>query len=554
MSPKPVIMVVDDEKPMLQAIHDALERRYNADYQVISHDNHQAALDDLEKMKSNQAQLALIIADQWMPGMTGVDLLRHAHKLFMNAQRALLVAWGDKKSRSTILHACTFGHMENYILKPWLPAEVNLYPIVSEFLSVWTQQHSEHMELVKIICEDPSPRGHEIRLFLERHGIPHGFYTTNSDGGRKLLEDLGATDKQLPVVSTFEGHVLTNPSNTELADEIGTSDLEERHCDLAIVGAGPAGLAAGVYGASEGLKTLIIEKGVVGGQAGTSSLIRNYLGFPRGISGGELARRAHQQAWLFGAKYVLARKANGLRAEGKNRIICLADGTEITARAILITTGSDYRRLNVPGIERFNGAGVYYETGLEVGLMNNAHVVVAGGGNSAGQAVVHLAKTASRVTLIIRSDAIEKGMSDYLISDIERLPNVEVRLNTVAVDGDGNDRLEKVMIKNCITGEEETLSAQTFFVLIGAQPHTNWLGDVVDRDKNGFIITGTDLEQNGSNGQVKRPPMRFESSMPGVFTAGDVRLGSVKRVASAVGEGSVAISYIHDYMTSPVLL
>jgi thioredoxin reductase (NADPH) len=554
MLKKPVIMIVDDEKPMLKVMHDALVRRYSADYQVVSHDKQQAALDDLEKMKANGEQVALIIADQWMPGMTGVDLLRRTHKIFMNAQRALLVAWGDKKATKTIFHACTFGHMENYILKPWLPAEVNLYPIVSEFLSDWTRQHSEQMELVRIVCEDPSPRGHEIRLFLERNGIPHGFYTANSDAGHKILEDLGATDKQLPVVSTFEGHVMTNPSNTELADEIGKSDLEERHCDLAIVGAGPAGLAAGVYGASEGLKTLIIERGVVGGQAGTSSLIRNYLGFPRGISGGELARRAHQQAWLFGAKYVLARTATGLRAEGKNRIINLADGTEITARAVLITTGSDYRRLNVPGIDRFNGAGVYYETGLEVGMMKNAHVVVAGGGNSAGQAVVHLAKSASRVTLIIRGDAIEKGMSDYLINDIERLPNVEVRLNTVAVDGDGHDRLEEVVVKNCITGEEEILSAQAFFVLIGAQPHTDWLGDVIARDKKGFIITGIDLEQNGSTRQTKRPPMRFESSMPGVFTAGDVRLGSVKRVASAVGEGSVAIHYIHEYLTSPVLL
>jgi thioredoxin reductase (NADPH) len=347
---------------------------------------------------------------------------------------------------------------------------------------------------------------------------------------------------------------MANPSNTELADEIGTSDLDERHCDLAIVGAGPAGLAAGVYGASEGLKTLIIEKGVVGGQAGTSSLIRNYLGFPRGISGGELARRAHQQAWLFGAKYVLARMATGLRAEGKNRIISLADGTEITARVVLITTGSDYRKLNVPGIDRFNGAGVYYETGLEIGMMNNAHVVVAGGGNSAGQAVIHLAKSAERVTLIIRGQAIEKGMSEYLINDIERLPNVDVRLNTVAIDGDGHDRLKKVVIKNCVSGEEETLDAQAFFVLIGAQPHTNWLVEAVERDKNGFIITGSDLEQNGSAKYLNRSPLRFESSMPGVFTAGDVRMGSIKRVASAVGEGSVAIHYIHEYLNSPVLI
>jgi thioredoxin reductase (NADPH) len=327
------------------------------------------------------------------------------------------------------------------------------------------------------------------------------------------------------------------------------SKLEDTACDLAIIGAGPAGLSAGVYGASEGLSTIFVERSVVGGQAGTSSLIRNYLGFPRGISGGELTRRAYQQAWLFGAKYVLARAAQGLRARGIDRIITLDDGMEINARSVLIATGANYRRLNIPSLDRFTGAGLYYVTGGIGHMVKDKDVMVAGGGNSAGQAVVYLAKYARKVTLLVRSKFLDGHMSDYLIQDIGRLPNVEVRMQSAAIGGNGQTRLEEVIVNCHANGKTETLPIAAFFVMIGALPNTEWLSASVQRDQHGFVITGSAISRKSS-----RLPLRFETSLPGVFAAGDVRHDSVKRVASAVGEGSVAIHFIHEYLTSPVSL
>jgi thioredoxin reductase (NADPH) len=369
----------------------------------------------------------------------------------------------------------------------------------------------------------------------------------DSSAGKEFLQQAEVDGSRLPVVITFEGRCLIDPSNAELADEFGSSELEETICDLAIIGAGPAGLSAGVYSASEGLRTIFIERDVVGGQAGTSSLIRNYLGFPRGISGGELTRRAYQQAWLFGAKYVLARAVNGLRAEGIDRIVTLDDGMEIVAHAVLIATGANYRRLNIPSLERFTGAGLYYVTGGMGKMFKDKDVVVAGGGNSAGQAVAYLAKFARKVTLLVRSDSLEMRMSEYLIQDISRLANVEIRLQSEAIDGNGQTRLEEIIVKNRSTGKTEKLPVAAFFVMIGALPHTEWLSNIVQRDKHGFIITGTEISQ-----EMSRPPLRFETSLPGVFAAGDVRHASVKRVASAVGEGSVAIHFIHDYLSGLV--
>jgi thioredoxin reductase (NADPH) len=547
MQNRPYIMILDDEPPALTATLDALARRFGGDYQVVSHLQVTTALAELERIKQDGNQVALIIADQWMPEMTGVEFLQRAHVIHPDAQRALLVAWGDRESSSIILQACSFGQMENYILKPWFPPEVHLYPLVEEFLSDWVREHRPMMELVRIIDKDPSPRAHVITVFFERNGIPYGFYTANSSAGKDVLQQAGEDGSQLPVVITFDGRCMIDPSDTELADEFGMSELEETTCDLAIVGAGPAGLSAGVYSASEGLKTIFIERDVVGGQAGTSSLIRNYLGFPRGISGGELTRRAYQQAWLFGAKYVLARAAKGLQANGVNRIITLDDGTEITTRAVLIATGANYRRLDIPSLDRFTGAGVYYVTGGMGRMLKDKDVLIAGGGNSAGQAVTYFAKYARKVTLLVRSELLEERMSDYLIQDIKRLSNVDIRIQTEAVDGNGQTRLEQVIIKCHSTGKTEMLPAAAFFVMIGALPNTEWLSNSVQRDKNGFIITGSDLSQT-----LSRPPLRFETSLPGVFAAGDVRHSSVKRVASAVGEGSVAIHFIHDYLTSPV--
>jgi len=551
---KPVILVVDDEAASLEAMSGALTRRYREDYRVVPHASPRAALDDLERLKSDGERVALLIADQWMPEMTGAEFLRTAHDIHTAAQRALLVSWGDRSAAATILQSCAFNMIENYILKPWSPPEVHLYPVIGEFLSAWTRAHGPRMELVKVISEEPSPRAHEVCMFLERNGIPYGVYQTGSAAGRELLDQTGLDGSRLPAVIMLDGRVLVDPSNAELADELGVTNLEERSCDLAIVGAGPAGLAAAVYGASEGLRTLVIEREMVGGQAGSSSLIRNYLGFPGGISGSELAQRAYQQAWLFGAKYGLAREVTGLRAAGTDRLITLSDGSEITARAILIATGATYRRLDIPRLERFVGAGVFYAAGSETLIMKDRDVAVVGGGNGAGQAVIHLAKGARRVILLVRGDSLEAGMSDYLTRHIRFLPNVEVRLQAEVVDGEGTHRLERVKVRNRVTGAEESVELSALFVLIGARPHTEWLAASVARDKQGYVLTGDDVDPAETVRRFKRRPMRFETSMPGVFAAGDVRSGSVKRVASAVGEGAIAVRLVHDYLTAPVSL
>jgi thioredoxin reductase (NADPH) len=549
---KPVIMIVDDEAAPLEAMRDALDRRYDGDYRVVSYEEPRAALEELQRIKAEGGEVALLIADQWMPEMAGVGFLEEAHAIHPAAQRALLVSWGDRTSAPTILHACAFNQIENYILKPFFPPEVHLYPLIGEFLSEWVRAHRPRMELVRVIQADPSPRGHEISEYLERNGIPHGVYLSGSTEGIQLLKQIGLDGSRLPAVVMFDGRVLVEPTNADLVDELGISTLEERSCDIAVIGAGPAGLAAAVYGASEGFRTLVIERKAVGGQAGSSSLLRNYLGFPRGISGSELATRAYQQAWLFGAKYVLAREVTGLRVSGTDRMITLSDGTEITARAVLIATGATYRRLGIPWLERFTGAGVFYAAGTEVPLMKDKDLIVAGGGNSAGQAVTHLAKRARRVIHLVRGESLEAGMSDYLVRQIRRLPNVEVRLQSEVVDGDGEHRLERVSVRDHSSGKEETLQVAALFVLIGATPHTEWLKGTVERDEHGFIVTGADLKALERFHDLKRPPMRLETSMPGVFAAGDVRMGSVKRVASAAGEGAIAVKLLEDYLHSPV--
>lgn len=553
MVTRPVIMVVDDEPQALSPLLDALARRYGGDYRVVSHLSARAALDELRRIKAADEPVALLIADQWMPEMTGIDFLGDAHRIHPDAQRALLVAWGDRSSAPTILAACALGQIENYVHKPWSPAEVHLYPLIGEYLAEWTRTHVPQMELVRVIGEDPSARSHEVRELLHRNGIQHGFYLASAKSGQDALKQAGLDDSRLPVVVLPDSHVLVAPSNSEILDALGASNMEQPRCDVAVVGAGPAGLAAAVYAASEGLETLVIEREAVGGQAGASSLIRNYLGFPGGISGNELAQRAYQQAWLFGAKYVFAREVERLHANGIERMLTLSDGREITARAVVVACGANYRRLDVPALERFVGAGVFYTAPAFPLTLKDKHVVVVGGGNSAGQAVVHLAKYAHAVTHAVRAASLEAGMSDYLIQDLRHRDNVDVRLDTEVIDGGGERTLEYLVLRNRATGATETLAADLLFVLIGALPHTDWLNDTLKRDERGFIATGSAAGGPAAR-YSKRGALPLETSIPGVFAVGDVRARSIKRIASAVGEGAIAVQSIHAYLTEPVAI
>jgi thioredoxin reductase (NADPH) len=421
--------------------------------------------------------------------------------------------------------------------------------VIEDFLAEWARTHGPRLELVRIISDMPSPRGEELRELLERSGIPHGQYAADSEIARRLLDDAKLGDAQLPVVVMFDGRTLSNPSNAELADSLGVPKLTDCKCDVVIVGAGPTGLAAAVNAASEGLSTIVIEREAVGGQAGTSSLIRNFLGFPRGITGAELAQRAYQQAWLFGARYALAREAVRIRVDGNQRVVSLDDGTQVSARVVIIATGATYRQLGVSNIDRFAGRGVLYTAGADVALaLQGQDVVVCGGGNSAGQAVVHLAKRARRVLHAVRGSSLADSMSAYLIDEIRRLPNVELRFDTEVIDASGEASLEQITLRHRRTGVVEVVATPALFVMIGATPHTEWLADALERDSHGFILTDAELPERARKNFGKRPPLLLETSMPGVLAAGDVRAGSIKRLASAVGEGAVAVRIAHDYL------
>jgi thioredoxin reductase (NADPH) len=543
MQNRPIVVVVDDEVDLLGALLDALSRRFSGDYRIVPHAVPEAALADLKRLRDSGEEVALIIADQWMPGLTGLELLSQGHAIHPHAQRAMMVAWGDRSASASILRGCAFGMLENYLYKPWSPPEVHLYPYISEFLADWTREHGPRMELVKVVCEYPSRRGQEIDHLLLRNGIPHGVYRVDSEAGRQLLEQSKAAAAQLPAVILPDGSVLANPTNMEISDALGETDLENNRCDLAIVGAGPAGLAAAVYAASEGLSTIVIEREGIGGQAGTTSLIRNYLGFPRGISGGELTQRAYQQAWLFGAKYVFARDVVGLEANDSERVLALSDGRQIVARCVLIATGATYRRLEIPELERFTGTGLQYSALPVTHQLAGMHICVAGAGNSAGQAALSVARNAAQVTLIVRGESLERSMSDYLVQEIRRSPKIEVSLNTEIVGGGGSVVLEWITVRDRPSGETRTIQTPMLFALIGAVPHTQWLESILERDGKGYLITGQDLGNSDSH-----RPLEYETSLPGVFAVGDVRRNSVKRIASAVGEGAAAVRSIHEYL------
>ncbi len=545
MAERPVIMVVDDEPDALAAMLDAITRRFGGDYRVVPCLSASAALDAVSRLKKDGEEIALVIADQWMPEMTGNEFLGRVRTIEPTAKRALLVAWGDHAASPTILQGCALGQLDNYLYKPWTPAEVHLYPLVSEFLAEWTRIHRPGMELINIVGDERSARSNEMRELLNRNGVPYGFHHTGSPMAKRLIEEHGVELKALPVVFLLDGSALANPTDAEIMDAIG-ENLHELSCDVAVVGGGPAGLTSAVYAGSEGLRTLVIERHVIGGQAGASSLIRNYLGFPRGISGAELAQRAYQQAWLFGAKFVFAREVTGLRTNGVKKILTLSDGREIAATAVIVATGAKYRRLEVPEIDRFVGRSVFYTIFGETRLVRDLDVAVTGGGNSAGQAAIHLATYARRVTLVVRANSLERGMSDYLVQQIRYKPNIEVRLGAEVVGAEGDDFMERLAIRDRASNTIETIPARLLFVLIGAMPHTDWLAGTVQRDAKGFIVTGHDV--NLDAWPIGRPPMSFETSVPGIFAVGDVRLASMKRVASAVGEGAGAVQDVHQYI------
>jgi thioredoxin reductase (NADPH) len=465
----------------------------------------------------------------------------------------------DEENAYEEVHEDTQEYVDYYLNKPTISPDEQFHRVISEFLDEWAKVHRPGFVAVRIVGRAWSPRSHELRDLWSRSGVHFEFYDADSSEGEELLSRMGKTAARLPVVVLFDRHVLVDPTNAEIVDAFAQNipfgmniRPEQRTFDLVVVGAGPAGLAAAVYGASEGLSTLVLEKYTFGGQAGSSSMIRNYLGFSRGISGQELATQAYTQAWLFGASFHLARHATSLRRGEDGLVVSLSDGTEVVGKVVIVATGASYRRLGVPELEALSGAGVFYGAAVsEAQAVEGRQVYVVGAGNSAGQAAMHLSKYASRVTLLARGGTLASSMSEYLITEIEAAENIEVRLNTRVVGGGGRGRLERLVLEDSASGTTETIPAAALFVLIGARPHTGWLPDEVERDEDGYVVTGQDLARDGFEAWLlERAPLMFETSMPGVFAAGDVRYGSVKRVASAVGAGAIAIQSVHEYLRS----
>jgi thioredoxin reductase (NADPH) len=557
---QPIILIVDDDVEALRSLADALSRRYAADYQIAAEHTPQEALERLDEMRRRGAEVALILADQWMPEQPGVEFLGWAHDLHPYAKRCLLIAYGDVAVGGVVVRAMALRQIESYFLQPWGDPEQWLYPAIGELLGQWARENRPAFAMAQIVGDPVSARVTELKDLLSRNSVPFGLVAADSDEGRRLLRDANPTGPlpqspplPLPLLVTYTGQVLANPSNAEIAEALGARTRPEPGpYDLAIVGGGPAGLAAAVYGASEGLRTLLLEREAVGGQAGTSSMIRNYLGFPTGISGAELAWRASEQALLFGVNTVLPQQATGLRVAGADRVLTVAGVGEITSRAVVIATGVAYNRLNIPALDALTGCGVFYGAAVsEAHAVANERVFVVGAGNSGGQAAIYLADYAGLVTMLVRGPSLSQTMSDYLVRQVEATPNIFVRYNTRLVDGKGAHRLEGIVVEDMVSGAIETLPAAALFVLIGASPHTGWLAGTVERDTSGYILTGQDLLRDRalpSAWPLDRLPYLMETSVPGVFAAGDVRARSVKRVASAVRAGAIAVQLVHQYL------
>jgi thioredoxin reductase (NADPH) len=550
---QPILLLVNDEEAVLEALRGDLARRFGVDYRILAERSPAAGLVTLERLVAASEEVALLIAAQRMEGMTGVEFLVRAHELQPAAKRVLLVGRREWTPTNPAVRAMMLGQIDGYLFEPWLPVGRWLHLPISQVLADWTPSHAPQFEGIRIVGPPLGTRSHELRDRLTRMGIPHGWYPADSQAGRELLEESGQDGSRLPVVVFHSGRVFVDPTYAELVAGLGFGTRPAAAgYDVAVLGAGPAGLAAAVYAACEGLDTLVVEPRVVGGQAGTSALIRNYLGFPRGIGGGDLANRALEQAWLFGVNLVLAQEATGVRAAGPDRLVRLSDGSEVAARAVVIASGAAWRRVGVPSLEALLGAGVFYgAAGAEARTMEGRDVFVVGAGNSAGQAALHLARYAASVTILCRRDALGRSMSEYLVRQIQQAPNIAVRFYTEPVGGHGGGRLEGITLRDRRSGASQDVAAGALFVMIGAEPRTEWLAGSVERDQRGYILTGHDLLRSGTpppGWPLARPPLRLETSIPGVFAAGDVRHRSVKRVASAVGEGAIAVQLIQEYL------
>ena len=548
---QPIFILVSGDRLRLERLRCDLSRRYQADYQVSVASSATAALTMLAVLGGAGAEVALIIADEHLADVPAADFLASARGLHRGAKRILLIDRGNWTGPHPAIRAMAAGKIDYHLYVPWFPLERNLYPAVSEFLAAWDKSREPSHVAFRIVGPAYSPRAHRLREDLTRMSVPYWYFDARSDEGQQLLREHHLDGTPLPVVLGYDNSVLVDPSHEDLLAKLGfRSDPELRSCDVIIAGAGPAGLAAAVYAASEGLSTLVLEPDMPGGQAGTSSLIRNYLGFPHGLSGDDLTDRAVNQAWLFGAAFMAA-EAKGLTVRDGRRVVHAGD-TEVEARAIVIATGVSWRRLSVPGLEDLIGAGVFYgAAGAEARAMAGQDVYVIGAGNSAGQAAIHLARYAATVTMVVRGADLGATMSSYLVTEIGKTDNIRVRLATEVTGGHGQCSLETLTLQDRGSGAAETVPAAALFVMIGAEPRTGWLPDSIGRDEEGFILTGRNLQRTGklpADWPFARPPLLLEASIPGVFAAGDVRHRSIKRVASAVGEGATAIQLVHEYL------
>jgi thioredoxin reductase (NADPH) len=546
--PKPVLLAIDDDTSVLEAVVQDLRRHYGQDYRIVRAASGAAALDICRQLKERKDTVALFLSDQRMPGMTGVDFLQQALCIYPNAKRVLLTAYADTEAA---IRAINSAKIHYYLNKPWDPPEEKLYPVLDDLLGSWKEGYKPPFEGIRVVGVRWSAMDHAVRDFLSRNRIPYQWLNpeTNPDA-LGLLKEKGIDDTKLPVILFGDGTALVQPTSTEMASKVGLrTQAQQEFYDVVVVGAGPAGLAAGVYGASEGLKTLVIEAAAPGGQAGSSSKIENYLGFPEGLSGEELAKRAFLQANRLGAEF-LTQRVDCMRVENQYRILRMADGREVTCHVCLLATGVDYCKLDVPGADKLSGAGVYYGAALtEAMSCKEEAVYIVGGANSAGQAAMHFSRYADHVHMLVRGGSLETSMSKYLIDQIEATPNITVETGTEVVSMSGDSHLECLTLKT--PRGQESRPASSLFIFIGAAPKTDWMPSELCRDNKGFILAGPDLKtQAPDSWKLDRDPYLLETSIPGVFVAGDVRFNSVKRCASAVGEGSIAIQFVHQYLAT----